>query len=80
MCTAIRELIAEGRAEGMEEGMEKGMEKGMEEGMEEGIFINRVDSTKALITNFHLTANEAMDALNIPVEYRASIIERIAGE
>ncbi|MCR4991371.1 MAG: hypothetical protein K6A38_10995 [Lachnospiraceae bacterium] len=68
MCTAIRELIADGRAEGMEEGMEKG---------ESNTWFN---ATKALMTNVHFTINEAMDALNIPVEYRASIIERIAGE
>ncbi len=50
----------EGRNEGLEEGLEKGLEKGRDE--------TSVSAIRNLMTKLHLTAEKAMEILEIPEE------------
>lgn len=52
-----------------EEAMEEGLEQGMEQGMEKGI--------RSLMENMKLSLEQAMDALNIPVEEQPMYAARI---
>ena len=58
MCTAIRELIEDGRAEGRAEGRS--------EGRAEGILSSRLESITNLMDSMKITLIDAMDALRIP--------------
>ena len=37
MCTALRELVEDGRLEGLEQGLERGRSEGLEQGRSEGL-------------------------------------------
>lgn len=63
------ELQEKGREEGREEGLKEGMEKGMEKGMETNLLAN----IRCLIETMQLTAEQAMNALRVPVEDRARL-------
>ena len=56
--------------------MEKGLQKGYGQGREE----ERVASVRNLMQNLHMTAEEAMQALNIPQEDRDRIQKALANE
>ena len=58
----------------METGLQKGLQKGYGQGREE----ERVASVRNLMQNLHMTAEEAMQALNIPQEDRDRIQKALA--
>ena len=58
----------------MEKGLQKGLQKGYGQGREE----ERVASVRNLMQNLHITAEEAMQALNIPQEDRDRIQKALA--
>lgn len=70
----VEKGLAEGLAKGMEQGMVKGMEqglaKGMEQGMAKGIFDANMGSIRAMVSELHLTVEQAMNVLKIPQNER----------
>ncbi len=70
----VEKGLAEGLAKGMEQGMAKGMEqglaKGMEQGMAKGIFDANMGSIRAMVSELHLTVEQAMNVLKIPQNER----------
>jgi hypothetical protein len=76
MGDALRELmkdeLEEAHANGMEEGMQRGMERGMERGIQRGMEEGILSSISNLMKSMKLTAEQAMDALGIPKNERAS--------
>ena len=60
----------------MEKGLQKGLQKGYGQGREE----ERIASVRNLMQNLHMTAEEAMQALNIPQEDRDRIQKALANE
>ena len=71
--------------EGNEEGGPKNMcevldrieNKGRLDGLREGTMNGRLTDIKNLMDSLQLTAEQAMDALKIPVEERASYLEKL---
>jgi flagellar biosynthesis/type III secretory pathway protein FliH len=68
MGDALRELMKDELEEAHANGIEEGMERGIQRGMEEGI----LSSISNLMKSMKLTAEQAMDALGIPKNERAS--------
>ena len=62
--------MAQGVAEGMAKGMEQGLAKGMEQGMAKGIFDANMGSIRAMVSELHLTVEQAMNVLKIPQNER----------
>ena len=58
-------------------GVEKGLQKGRAEGMEKGIKKGILSSIEKLMKTMKLTAQQAMDALEIPDEERAAYAEKL---
>ncbi len=85
MCDALRDLMKEeiaeekrkARREGLEEGREEGREAGRQEGREEGRQEGREETLMEMIhnlmANMKWSEDQAMEAMNIPVEKRASL-------
>ena len=71
------EGMAKGRAEGMAKGRAEGMAKGRAEGMAKGIFDANIGSIRAMVSELHLTVEQAMNVLKIPPSerdrYRAAL-------
>lgn len=59
----------------LEEGIEIGIEKGIEKGIEQGTEKERLSSIRNIMETMQLTAEQAMDALKIPVEDRERYLE-----
>ena len=66
----IAQGMERGIAQGMERGMAQGMEKGMAQGMEKGAFSATLDSLRRLIANAGMSAEQAMNVLEIPTAER----------
>ena len=66
----IAQGMERGIAQGMERGMAQGMEKGMAQGMEKGAFSATLDSLRRLIANAGMSAEQAMNVLEIPAAER----------
>ena len=58
----------------IEKGIQKGIQKGYGQGREE----ERIASVRNLMQNLHMTAEDAMKALNIPPEDRDRIKQALA--
>jgi hypothetical protein len=79
MCEALRELMweeyeedkakfrKEAREEGLAEGRTEGLAEGRTEGLAEGRKQERLSAIKSLMDTMKLTAQQAMDALKIPL-------------
>ena len=67
MCNALRELFADELAEGME--------KAMAEGRAEGRAVNMLHNLSMLMKNLQMTADEAMNVLEIPSEEREKYLQ-----
>ena len=71
----------EGYEDGLAEGISQGISQGFSQGIAQGISQGRTDallvSIQNLMKNMNLTATQAMDALNIPVEERAQYWEQL---
>ena len=70
MCNLSQGIVEKGIAQGMERGMAQGMEKGMAQGMEKGAFSATLDSLRRLIANAGMSAEQAMNVLEIPTAER----------
>ena len=74
--TARAEGIEKGLKEGKEKGLKEGIEKGLKEGIEKGRNEGFVASIRLLMDKMQMTAEQAMDVLEIPekvrVMYRSS--------
>ena len=62
--------IAQGMEKGIAQGMEKGIAQGMAQGMEKGAFSATLDSLRRLIANAGMSAEQAMNVLEIPASER----------
>ena len=62
----------------IEKGIQKGLQKGIQEGIGQGREEERIASVRNLMQNLHMTAEDAMKALNIPQEDRDRIKKALA--
>ena len=74
---AIRDYISgmrssqrEGMKRGMEEGLKQGIEQGIEQGLKQGIEQTSLQNLKNLMKNMNLTAEQAMEILQISASER----------
>ena len=56
---------------------EKATQRGMQKGIQKGIQLNLLQNLQALMTNLNLTAEKAMDVLNVPQEERAYYLQQL---
>ena len=56
---------------------DKGIAKGISIGIKQGKFEERLSNIQSLITSLRLTAEQAMDALNIPQEERSQYLPKL---
>ena len=78
MCNLSQGIVERGIAQGMERGIAQGMEKGIAQGMEKGIaqgvekgaFNATLASLRRLIANAGMSAEQAMNVLEIPASER----------
>ena len=70
MCNLSRGIVEKGIAQGMEKGIAQGIEKGMAQGVEKGAFNATLDSLRRLIANAGMSAEQAMNVLEIPASER----------
>ena len=73
----LEEGRAEGRAEGLKEGRAEGRVEGRNEGLAEGRTFNLLENIQKLIKNLNISADQAMELLEIPQEERAVYREKI---
>ena len=66
----LKEGIKTGREEGLKEGREEGIKTGREEGLKEGIEKGKIDALKKIMKSFNVSAEQAMDSLEIPAANR----------
>ena len=66
MCNLSQGAIEKGIQKGMQQGIQQGLQQGIGQGREE----ERIASVRNLMQNLHMTAEDAMKALNIPQEDR----------
>ena len=66
----VEKGMAEGMAKGLAQGVAEGMAKGMEKGMAKGIFDANMGSIRAMVSELHLTVEQAMNVLKIPQNER----------
>lgn len=62
----------------IEKGIQKGLQKGIQQGIGQGREEERIASVRNLMQNLHMTAEDAMKALNIPQEDRDRIKKALA--
>ena len=82
---AGRSLWKEGRQEGLQEGLRQGRQEGIQEGVQqgrrEGILQGKeeavLENVRTLSARLHLSAEQAMDALDIPPEEREGIRKKL---
>ena len=71
------EGFEEGRMAGITEGEEKGRTEGKVEGLNEGDERRLILSIRSLMETLKLTTEEAMDALQVPLDKRAYYLEKL---
>ena len=69
----IDEGLAKGRLEGRAEGIVEGRAEGRNEGSSEAYY----QAVKGAMKNFGISAEKAMDALNIPLSNREAILKKL---
>ena len=74
MCNLSQGAIEKGIRKGMQQGIQQGLQQGIGQGREE----ERIASVRNLMQNLHMTAEDAMKALNIPPEDRDRIKKALA--
>ena len=74
MCNLSQGAIEKGIQKGMQQGIQQGLQQGIGQGREE----ERIASVRNLMQNLHMTAEDAMKALNIPQEDRDRIKQALA--
>ena len=66
----IAQGMERGMAQGIEKGMAQGMERGIAQGVEKGAFNATLASLRRLIANAGMSAEQAMNVLEIPASER----------
>ena len=69
----------EGIKEGRKEGRKEGIKEGRKEGIKEGVQQDRAASLRSLITKLKLSAEQAMDLLEVPTDERPIYRELLEG-
>ncbi|MBP3578156.1 MAG: hypothetical protein J6K15_08615, partial [Lachnospiraceae bacterium] len=81
MCKALQDWAArerrEGRQEGRSEGILVGRNEGILAGRTEGMLEEKLANLRAIMINLKLTADKAMDVLNVPQEERAQYAAKL---
>ena len=77
MCNLSQAVEDKGIAKGIAKGIDIGIEQGIEQGIEKGRFEERLSNIQSLITTLRLSAEQAMDALNIPQEERSQYLTKL---
>ena len=75
---AIEKGIQKGIQQGIQQGLQKGMQQGIQKGIGQGREEERIASVRNLMQNLHMTAEDAMKALNVPQEDRDRIKQELA--
>ena len=70
MCNLSQGIVEKGLAEGLAKGMAQGVAEGMEQGLAKGIFDANMGSIRAMVSELHLTVEQAMNVLKIPQNER----------
>ncbi|MGN0180788.1 MAG: hypothetical protein ACI4DY_15310, partial [Monoglobaceae bacterium] len=82
MCNVSRGVYDKGMDKGMAIGMDKGiaigMDRGVDKGMAIGIDKSTLNSISKMMAAFHVTADQAMDILEVPTEKRDYYKSRIS--
>lgn len=73
MCKAMEELMKDI----IDERVNEGKREAHKEGIKEGITTSRIEDIKSIMASLKLSVEQAMDALNIPPDQRAVLLERI---
>ena len=71
--------MSEGRMEGRKEGRKEGIKEGRKEGIKEGAQQDRAASLRSLITKLKVSAEQAMDLLEVPADERPIYRELLQG-
>ena len=74
MAKIVKETI---HAKGIDIGKQQGIDIGKQQGIKQGKFETTLANIQSLITTLSLTAEKAMDALNIPQEERAQYLPKL---
>ena len=77
MCRVFEEVKNEGIRIGEIRGKEIGEAIGREIGKELGKQEEKLNSIKAIMTSFNLSATQAMEALNVPVDQRDEYAKKL---
>ena len=81
MCEVLDRIENKGRLDGLREGRLDGLREGRLDGLREGrldgLHDGRLMDIKNLMDSVNWTAEQAMDALKIPLEERASYLEKL---
>ena len=70
MAQGIERGMAQGIEKGMAQGIAQGMERGIAQGVEKGAFNATLASLRRLIANAGMSAEQAMNVLEIPASER----------
>ena len=73
MCEALKELFKEE----LEERWESGIRQGISQGVSLGALQEREMNLRAIMENLQITAEKAMDVLNIPLEERGKLLAQL---
>jgi flagellar biosynthesis/type III secretory pathway protein FliH len=70
MCKALDDIVKDAKKEGRQEGEKLGEKRGRQEGEKHGRESTTILSITNLMKNLHLTAEQAMEALEVPQSQR----------
>ena len=74
MCNLSQGFIEEGRKQGLAQGIEQGIERGIEEGTDR----ERLQNIRSMMRKLKVTASEAMDIIEIPVEEQPKYLKLLS--
>lgn len=77
MCNLAQAIEDKAIAKGIDIGKQQGIDIGKQQGIIQGKFETTLANIQSLITTLSLTAEKAMDALNIPQEERAQYLPKL---
>ena len=77
MCNLAQAIEDKAIAKGIDIGKQQGIDIGKQQGIKQGKFETTLANIQSLITTLSLTAEKAMDALNIPQEERAQYLPKL---
>ena len=72
----LRDYEKKGMEKGVKKGREEGIGIGVKKGLEEGI----LKTIRAMMSSLHLTAEQAINAANVPENERKAYISKLQSE